>query len=69
MFTKLFIKDYADHGDYWRGDYETTDEAKYSYTRDQVMEDARRIYKEVSAEKCYIINTKLGPGLPNSLML
>ncbi|KAI7795118.1 angiotensin-converting enzyme 2 [Triplophysa rosa] len=41
------LNNYADHGDYWRGDYETTDEPKYSYTRDQVMEDARRIYKEI----------------------
>lgn len=76
MFTTLFIKDYADHGDYWRGDYETTDEPKYSYTRDQVMEDARRIYKEVSPEKrlsSLIQNLKntfwLGPGLSNSRIL
>ncbi|XP_051528777.1 angiotensin-converting enzyme 2-like isoform X2 [Myxocyprinus asiaticus] len=41
------LNNYADYGDYWRGDYETIDEPKYSYTRDQVMEDSRRIYKEI----------------------
>ncbi|XP_051531994.1 angiotensin-converting enzyme 2-like [Myxocyprinus asiaticus] len=41
------LNNYADYGDYWRGDYETNDEPKYSYTRDQVLEDARRIYKEI----------------------
>ncbi|XP_056324387.1 angiotensin-converting enzyme 2 isoform X1 [Danio aesculapii] len=41
------LNNYEDHGDYWRGDYETIDDPKYSYSRDQVMEDARRIYKEI----------------------
>uniref|UniRef100_A0A671P0S0 Angiotensin-converting enzyme n=1 Tax=Sinocyclocheilus anshuiensis TaxID=1608454 RepID=A0A671P0S0_9TELE len=41
------LNNYEDHGDYWRGDYETIDEPEYSYSRDQVMEDARRIYKEI----------------------
>uniref|UniRef100_A0A672M8L1 Angiotensin-converting enzyme n=1 Tax=Sinocyclocheilus grahami TaxID=75366 RepID=A0A672M8L1_SINGR len=41
------LNNYEDHGDYWRGDYETIDEPEYSYSRDQVMEDVRRIYKEI----------------------
>uniref|UniRef100_A0A672T8C5 Angiotensin-converting enzyme n=1 Tax=Sinocyclocheilus grahami TaxID=75366 RepID=A0A672T8C5_SINGR len=41
------LNNYEDHGDYWRGDYETIDEPEYSYSRDQVMEDARRIYQEI----------------------
>uniref|UniRef100_A0A8C1ZDQ6 Angiotensin-converting enzyme n=1 Tax=Cyprinus carpio TaxID=7962 RepID=A0A8C1ZDQ6_CYPCA len=41
------LNNYEDHGDYWRGDYETIDEPGYSYSRDQVMEDARRIYQEI----------------------
>uniref|UniRef100_A0A3B3SRS3 Angiotensin-converting enzyme n=1 Tax=Paramormyrops kingsleyae TaxID=1676925 RepID=A0A3B3SRS3_9TELE len=38
---------YADYGDYWRGNYETTDDGKYSYTRDELMSDVRRIYQEI----------------------
>ncbi|XDV51495.1 hypothetical protein PO909_020360 [Leuciscus waleckii] len=41
------LNKYEDHGDYWRGDYETIDGPEYSYSRDQVMEDARRVYKEI----------------------
>lgn len=47
----FFLKEYEDHGDYWRGDYETIDGPEYSYSRDQVMEDARRVYKEVGQKK------------------
>ncbi|KAL1265889.1 hypothetical protein QQF64_003916 [Cirrhinus molitorella] len=41
------LNNYEDHGDYWRGDYETFDEPIYSYSRDQVIEDARRVYQEI----------------------
>jgi len=47
----FFLKEYEDHGDYWRGDYETIDGPVYSYSRDQVMEDARRVYMEVGQKK------------------
>lgn len=43
----VFIKDYKDHGDYWRANYETIDDPKYAYTRDELMTDVRRIYTEV----------------------
>lgn len=42
-----YLKDYKDYGDYWRANYETVDEPKYSYTRDELMTDVRRIYNEV----------------------
>uniref|UniRef100_A0A672T819 Angiotensin-converting enzyme n=1 Tax=Sinocyclocheilus grahami TaxID=75366 RepID=A0A672T819_SINGR len=38
------LNNYEDHGDYWRGDYETIDEPEYSYSRDQVMEDASHVF-------------------------
>uniref|UniRef100_A0A3B3STC4 Angiotensin-converting enzyme n=1 Tax=Paramormyrops kingsleyae TaxID=1676925 RepID=A0A3B3STC4_9TELE len=41
------LNGYADYGDYWRGNYETTDDGKYSYTRDELMSDVRRIYQEI----------------------
>ncbi|KAJ8378725.1 hypothetical protein AAFF_G00237030 [Aldrovandia affinis] len=41
------LNGYDDHGDYWRGNYETTHENEYHYTRDEVIADARRIYKEI----------------------
>uniref|UniRef100_A0A4W4EFY7 Angiotensin-converting enzyme n=1 Tax=Electrophorus electricus TaxID=8005 RepID=A0A4W4EFY7_ELEEL len=41
------LNDYKDHGDYWRANYETIDEPKYSYNRDELMTDVRRIYHEI----------------------
>ncbi|XP_060715266.1 angiotensin-converting enzyme 2 [Tachysurus vachellii] len=41
------LNNYKDHGDYWRANYETIDEPKYSYTRDELMTDVRRIYTEI----------------------
>uniref|UniRef100_A0A8C9WGU1 Angiotensin-converting enzyme n=1 Tax=Scleropages formosus TaxID=113540 RepID=A0A8C9WGU1_SCLFO len=41
------LNGYADYGDYWRANYETIDEGNYSYTRDDLMADVRRIYKEI----------------------
>ncbi|XP_062845892.1 angiotensin-converting enzyme 2 [Trichomycterus rosablanca] len=41
------LNNYQDYGDYWRANYETIDESKYSYTRDELMTDVRRIYKEI----------------------
>ncbi|XP_048835406.1 angiotensin-converting enzyme 2 isoform X1 [Brienomyrus brachyistius] len=41
------LNGYADYGDYWRGNYETNDDGKYSYTRDELMSDVRRIYQEI----------------------
>ncbi|XP_041115054.1 angiotensin-converting enzyme 2 [Polyodon spathula] len=38
---------YKDYGDYWRGNYETQDkDFPYAYTRDQLMQDVRDLYKE-----------------------
>uniref|UniRef100_W5MLV3 Angiotensin-converting enzyme n=1 Tax=Lepisosteus oculatus TaxID=7918 RepID=W5MLV3_LEPOC len=41
------LNNYKDYGDYWRGNYEATDDAVYAYTRDQLMEDVRRLYREI----------------------
>ncbi|KAK3509880.1 hypothetical protein QTP70_018499, partial [Hemibagrus guttatus] len=41
------LNNYKDHGDYWRANYETIDEPKYSYTGDELMTDVRRIYNEI----------------------
>ncbi|KAK1167798.1 angiotensin-converting enzyme 2-like [Acipenser oxyrinchus oxyrinchus] len=41
------LNKYKDYGDYWRGNYETLDkDFPYAYTRDQLMEDVRDLYKE-----------------------
>lgn len=51
LFLFLFIHKSAgfeDYGAYWRYNYETLDEdVPYKYTRKQLMEDVRSIYKEV----------------------
>uniref|UniRef100_A0A8C7K5B9 Angiotensin-converting enzyme n=1 Tax=Oncorhynchus kisutch TaxID=8019 RepID=A0A8C7K5B9_ONCKI len=41
------LNDYEDYGDYWRSNYETTDDSPYNYARGQLMTDVRRIYKEI----------------------
>ncbi|XP_036397289.1 angiotensin-converting enzyme 2 [Megalops cyprinoides] len=41
------LNGYADYGDYWRGNYETIDDGKYKYTRNELMTDVRRIYQEI----------------------
>ncbi|KAL1021764.1 hypothetical protein UPYG_G00017680 [Umbra pygmaea] len=41
------LNGYKDYGDYWRSNYETMDESPYDYSRDQLMTDVRRIYKEI----------------------
>ncbi|XP_060767555.1 angiotensin-converting enzyme 2 isoform X1 [Neoarius graeffei] len=41
------LNNYKDHGDYWRANYETIDNPKYSYTRDELMADVKRIYDEI----------------------
>ncbi|XP_072527329.1 angiotensin-converting enzyme 2 [Salminus brasiliensis] len=41
------LNNYKDYGDYWRANYETVDEPKYSYSRDELMEDVRSIYNEI----------------------
>ncbi|XP_008402714.1 angiotensin-converting enzyme 2 [Poecilia reticulata] len=42
------LNGFQDYGAYWRYDYETLDEdVPYKYTRDQLMEDVRSIYKEI----------------------
>lgn len=39
---------FADYGAYWRYNYETMEEEEeFKYTRDQLMEDVRLIYKQV----------------------
>lgn len=40
---------FKDYGDYWRWNYETIEEGKYRYTRDELMDDVRQIYKEVGS--------------------
>ncbi|KAM6977897.1 angiotensin-converting enzyme 2 [Aplochiton taeniatus] len=42
------LNGYEDYGAYWRSNYETVeDDPKYLYTRDQIMEDVRSIYKQI----------------------
>uniref|UniRef100_A0A087YG60 Angiotensin-converting enzyme n=2 Tax=Poecilia formosa TaxID=48698 RepID=A0A087YG60_POEFO len=42
------LNGFQDYGAYWRYNYETLDEdVPYKYTRDQLMEDVRSIYKEI----------------------
>uniref|UniRef100_A0A8C1GMF0 Angiotensin-converting enzyme n=1 Tax=Cyprinus carpio TaxID=7962 RepID=A0A8C1GMF0_CYPCA len=47
------LNNYEDHGDYWRGDYETIDEPGYSYSRDQLtltmVFQILPLYKELHA--------------------
>lgn len=39
---------FEDYGAYWRYNYETIEEEEeFKYTRDQLMEDVRSVYKEV----------------------
>lgn len=39
---------FKDYGDYWRYNYETFEEdAKYKYSRDELMNDVRSLYHEV----------------------
>ncbi|MBN3295631.1 ACE2 enzyme, partial [Amia calva] len=41
------MNNYADYGDYWRGNYECEDTGDYKYTRDQLMHDVQRLYQEI----------------------
>ncbi|XP_029283581.1 angiotensin-converting enzyme 2 [Cottoperca gobio] len=42
------LNGFEDYGSYWRYNYETIDEeAQYKYTRDQLREDVRSVYKEI----------------------
>ncbi|KAF1392660.1 hypothetical protein PFLUV_G00030370 [Perca fluviatilis] len=42
------LNGFEDYGAYWRYNYETIeDEVQYKYTRDELMEDVRSIYKEI----------------------
>uniref|UniRef100_A0A3Q2QIJ2 Angiotensin-converting enzyme n=1 Tax=Fundulus heteroclitus TaxID=8078 RepID=A0A3Q2QIJ2_FUNHE len=42
------LNGFEDYGAYWRYNYETIEEdVQYKYTRDQLMEDVRSIYKEI----------------------
>ncbi|XP_070818844.1 angiotensin-converting enzyme 2 [Chaetodon trifascialis] len=42
------LNGFEDYGAYWRYNYETLeDDARYKYTRNQLMEDVRSIYKEI----------------------
>ncbi|XP_061669841.1 angiotensin-converting enzyme 2 isoform X1 [Syngnathoides biaculeatus] len=42
------LNGFEDYGAYWRYNYETIDEeSPYHYTRDQLMEDVRAIYKQI----------------------
>lgn len=41
------LNGFKDYGDYWRWNYETIEDGKYKYTRDELMADVRNIYKEI----------------------
>ncbi|KAK5874195.1 hypothetical protein PBY51_019166 [Eleginops maclovinus] len=42
------LNGFEDYGSYWRYNYETIEEdPQYKYTRDQLMEDVRSVYKEI----------------------
>ncbi|XP_062383780.1 angiotensin-converting enzyme 2 [Sardina pilchardus] len=41
------LNGFKDYGDYWRWNYETIEEGKYKYTRDELMDDVRQVYKEI----------------------
>uniref|UniRef100_A0A8C2WBB9 Angiotensin-converting enzyme n=1 Tax=Cyclopterus lumpus TaxID=8103 RepID=A0A8C2WBB9_CYCLU len=42
------LNGFEDYGAYWRSNYETIEEeAQFKYTRDQLMEDVRSVYKEI----------------------
>uniref|UniRef100_A0A7N8Y3K2 Angiotensin-converting enzyme n=1 Tax=Mastacembelus armatus TaxID=205130 RepID=A0A7N8Y3K2_9TELE len=42
------LNGFADYGAYWRYNYETIEEdIQYKYTRDQLMEDVRSLYREI----------------------
>nr|XP_057944737.1 angiotensin-converting enzyme 2 [Doryrhamphus excisus] len=42
------LNGFEDYGAYWRYNYETVEEeSPYNYTRDQLMEDVRSIYKQI----------------------
>ncbi|XP_024150631.1 angiotensin-converting enzyme 2 [Oryzias melastigma] len=42
------LNGFADYGAYWRYNYETIeDEEEFKYTRDQLMQDVRLIYKQI----------------------
>ncbi|XP_037552775.1 angiotensin-converting enzyme 2 [Nematolebias whitei] len=42
------LNGYEDYGAYWRSNYETIEEdAQFKYTRQQLMDDVRSIYKEI----------------------
>ncbi|XP_023257445.1 angiotensin-converting enzyme 2 [Seriola lalandi dorsalis] len=42
------LNGFEDYGAYWRYNYETLeDDIRYKYTRDQLMDDVRSVYKEI----------------------
>ncbi|XP_071389694.1 angiotensin-converting enzyme 2 [Centroberyx affinis] len=42
------LNGFADYGAYWRYNYETIEEdSRYKYSRDQLMDDVRSIYKQI----------------------
>uniref|UniRef100_A0A7N6BSH1 Angiotensin-converting enzyme n=1 Tax=Anabas testudineus TaxID=64144 RepID=A0A7N6BSH1_ANATE len=42
------LNGFEDYGAYWRNNYETIEEdAQFKYTRDQLMQDVRSLYKEI----------------------
>uniref|UniRef100_A0A8D3D0Q6 Angiotensin-converting enzyme n=1 Tax=Scophthalmus maximus TaxID=52904 RepID=A0A8D3D0Q6_SCOMX len=42
------LNGFEDYGAYWRYNYETIeDDIRYKYTRDQLMDDVRSVYKEI----------------------
>ncbi|XP_028297880.1 angiotensin-converting enzyme 2 isoform X2 [Gouania willdenowi] len=41
------LNGFEDYGAYWRYNYETIEEYPYNYTRDELMNDVRSIYKQI----------------------
>ncbi|KAJ8350543.1 hypothetical protein SKAU_G00256730, partial [Synaphobranchus kaupii] len=64
------LNGYADYGDYWRGNYESTDEGQYGYTRDELRADVKRIYTEIMplyTELHAYVRTKLQKVYPGHI--
>ncbi|XP_041936100.1 angiotensin-converting enzyme 2 [Alosa sapidissima] len=64
------LNGFKDYGDYWRWNYETIEDGKYKYTRDELMDDVRQIYKEILplyTELHAYVRSKLQQTYPNHI--
>ncbi|XP_078513777.1 angiotensin-converting enzyme 2 [Lissotriton helveticus] len=41
------LNNYADYGDYWRGNYQTQDSQEYAYSREDLKRDVERTFQEI----------------------